>query len=233
MTTIKVIDFESTGGFQHPRPVEVGVIQLDETGKVTKYYDQLINPHQKIDLDAMVVHNITDEMVKGKPSFDDIVESCLADILIAHNVQFDKKVLELNCPEYLQDKVSKIIWIDTLKLCRTHYPEAPKHSNMYMFYWLGLHKNFKYDGVPHRTGFDAAVTTTIVRHFCNKFNCEVSELKKYESKPFNLQKCPYKKYKGTTWEEVLSKDMPYVKWLVSNVEFKDKDLKEWLQNKLN
>jgi len=63
-------------------------------------YNWYINPRVDIPFDSISVHGITNEMVAGKPYFEqiakqlyDVFASC--DIAVAHNIEFDRMVLAI------------------------------------------------------------------------------------------------------------------------------------------
>lgn len=103
-----VIDLETTGLLKHPRSnkklrpkcIEFGAVVIDENGRQLDSMEQLIYPGQKITETITKITGITNEDLAGKPYFaavaKDIVrliKSC--DVLIAHNLPFDKGVLEI------------------------------------------------------------------------------------------------------------------------------------------
>ena len=89
-----LLDTETTG--LHPswdRIVEIAVV--DETGAIL--LNTLINPDKHIPAEVIGIHGITNEMVRGKPRFTDILPE-LEDILagkpiVIYNVGFDRPFL--------------------------------------------------------------------------------------------------------------------------------------------
>ena len=94
-----VLDTETTGF--NPKSgdklVEIGVVELIDGVKTGKVYHQIINPMRLIPADSTAIHNITDEDVKGKPVFKDMVDGFLKFIegseLIIHKADFDVKFI--------------------------------------------------------------------------------------------------------------------------------------------
>jgi DNA polymerase-3 subunit epsilon len=88
-----ILDTETTGLSSWDRIVEIAVI--DETGGVL--LNTLINPKIYIPVGVSAIHGITDEMVRDKPSFQDILpelEAILTGKPVAiYNVAFDKRFL--------------------------------------------------------------------------------------------------------------------------------------------
>lgn len=90
-----ILDTETTG--LHPaeghKIIEIGCIELFNRKFTGKKYHQYINPMRLIDDGAIAVHGITNQFLKDKPVFADIVDEFMAFIngaeLIIHNAPFD------------------------------------------------------------------------------------------------------------------------------------------------
>ena len=119
-----IFDTETTGlDNRADRVIEIGGIELFNhfpTGKTIHLY---INPgDRKVHPDALAVHGITDEFLKDKPPFADVVDQIL-DFFgeakwIAHNATFDMgfvnaEFARIGRPPILPDTV-----IDTLAMAR-------------------------------------------------------------------------------------------------------------------
>jgi len=88
-----VLDTETTGLGSWDRIVEIAVI--DETGGVL--LNTLVNPEMYIPAAVISIHGITDEMVRNKPTFQDILPELEAILsgkpIVIYNVAFDKRFL--------------------------------------------------------------------------------------------------------------------------------------------
>jgi len=88
-----VLDTETTGLHFWDRIVEIAVI--DEAGGVL--LNTLINPEKHIPTEVIAIHGITDEMVRGKPTFQDILPELTVMLtgkpVVIYNVDFDKPFL--------------------------------------------------------------------------------------------------------------------------------------------
>lgn len=216
---ISIIDTE-TASLQGP-VIEVGKIDINEYGNTLSTLECLVNPQTDIDIEAMVVHNITNEMVSEAPTFADIkgkVDN--SDIYIAHNAQFDKRMLGF------EDKQ----WICTLDLARTIFPNEKKHSNMYLFYSLGLYKDFTFEGTAHRALYDCHVTLALLKRMLQVTGKTIPELVLYKNELVGDKICQYKKYKGFAWKDILVIDKNYCRWCVENSLKKgtEQAVREWL-----
>ncbi|MCB2292653.1 3'-5' exoribonuclease [Clostridium algoriphilum] len=92
---ITFLDFETTG-FRENRAVSLGIVHYNKGRRVCENY-YMINPMAQIEYRATKVHSITKRDVQNKPNFNDTwqeikkyIEGCT---LVAHNAQYDMKVL--------------------------------------------------------------------------------------------------------------------------------------------
>jgi DNA polymerase-3 subunit epsilon len=106
-----IIDTETTGmNSKTDRIVEIGIIVFEyaaetgEVGPVVGHLSELEDPGRPIPPEAIAVHHITDEMVKGK-RFDDAAVAQLLEgvgLIIAHNASFDRPFVEARFPLFIQ-----------------------------------------------------------------------------------------------------------------------------------
>ena len=100
-----VFDTETTGlllprtaGLEkQPRIIELGLIRLSGA-EVVSEHNWLINPEMEISEEITKITGITNDDLKGKPTFRELlpeIEEVFADVdnLIAHNAHFDKTML--------------------------------------------------------------------------------------------------------------------------------------------
>ncbi|NBB49990.1 DNA polymerase III subunit epsilon [Rhizobium sp. CRIBSB] len=126
-----IFDTETTGlDNKADRVIEIGGIELLNHFPTGRTFHVYINPgDRKVHPDALAVHGITDDFLKGKPNFADIVAE-LQEFFdgakwIAHNASFDMGFINaefdrLNLPPVPSDMV-----IDTLALARRKHPMGP------------------------------------------------------------------------------------------------------------
>ncbi|MBB3660477.1 DNA polymerase-3 subunit epsilon [Rhizobium sp. BK650] len=126
-----IFDTETTGlDNRMDRIIEIGGIELFNHFPTGNTIHLFINPgDQKVHPDALAVHGITDEFLKDKPPFADVVEQILEFFgdgkWIAHNATFDMgfvnaELARLGLPPILPDRV-----VDTLSLARRKHPMGP------------------------------------------------------------------------------------------------------------
>ena len=102
-----ILDTETTGINQlTDKIIELGIVIVEyapDTGQVYRVletFDELEDPGMPIPPESTKIHNITDEMVKGKKINDEAVEHLLSDVslIIAHNATFDRGFTEARLP---------------------------------------------------------------------------------------------------------------------------------------
>ena len=90
-------DLETTGIVSGvDRVVEIRAVRFID-GHVEGVFSTLVDPLMPIPPGATKVNGITDEMVKGKPRIEELLEPfaefCADDMLVAHNAEFDTNSL--------------------------------------------------------------------------------------------------------------------------------------------
>ncbi|MBD8556761.1 DNA polymerase III subunit epsilon [Rhizobium sp. CFBP 8762] len=126
-----IFDTETTGlDNRVDRIIEIGGIELDNHFPTGRTFHKYINPgEQKVHPEALAIHGITDEFLKDKPPFADVVGE-LVDFFegarwVAHNATFDMGFINaefarLSIPPVPQDRV-----LDTLSMARRKHPMGP------------------------------------------------------------------------------------------------------------
>lgn len=90
-----VLDTETTGlqPSEGHRIIEIGCIELINRKFTGRRYHQFINPEREVEEGALAVHGITNQYLKDKPVFANIVQEFMDFIsgaeLIIHNAPFD------------------------------------------------------------------------------------------------------------------------------------------------
>lgn len=122
-----VLDTETTGlrVEEGHRIIEIGCIELINRRMTSNHFHHYLNPEREIEAGAVAVHGITNESLKDKPLFADILESFMAFIdgaeLIIHNAPFDLSFLnyELQLARTKWKNISDYCSvIDTLQMAR-------------------------------------------------------------------------------------------------------------------
>ncbi|MFV2060985.1 MAG: DNA polymerase III subunit epsilon [Gammaproteobacteria bacterium] len=126
-----VLDTETTGleTSQGHRIIEIGCVEVIDRTITGKTYHQYLNPEREIDEGAIEVHGISNEFLKDKPKFQDIVTDFMNFIngseLIIHNARFDvgfinHELSKLKGQKHQVEDSCSIL--DTLALARKMHP---------------------------------------------------------------------------------------------------------------
>lgn len=124
-TDLVFVDVETTGLYPAfgDRVIELGALKVRDGGEIDSFA-QLVDPERPISPGASAVNGITNEMVRGEPTFGEVADSFLSfiegAILIAHNAPFDLGFLssELRRAGFpmLRNQI-----VDTLQISRRYF----------------------------------------------------------------------------------------------------------------
>ncbi len=125
-----VFDTETTGfdPFNGDRIVEIGCVVVDDYIPTGEVYHVYINPERDMPTAAEQVHGLTEEFLKDKPTFSEIVgdfrDFCGDMNLVAHNAEFDMKFInwEMENLGFSPYPVSRAV--DTLAIARRKFAGA-------------------------------------------------------------------------------------------------------------
>ena len=125
-----VLDTETTGLSikDGHRIVEIGCIELENLIPTQNSFHCYLNPERKVSDKALEVHGYTDEFLKSKKKFIEVVEEFLSFIkdkkLIIHNAEFDLAHLNNELKILGKNTIQNDI-IDTLILAKNKFPGSP------------------------------------------------------------------------------------------------------------
>lgn len=122
--TFVVFDLETTGLNSSPasgnmdRIIEIGAYKV-ENGEITQCFSTFINPRRKLSEEIVKLTGITEEMVEGAPTYEEVMPDffkfCNGSILVGHNIiNFDFKFVDYYCGKLGYNLDRKII--DTFPL---------------------------------------------------------------------------------------------------------------------
>ncbi len=159
-------DVETTGFL-------VGVDQITEIAAVrfenarpTSVYTTLINPKKSIPVKVTEITGITDEMVKNKPTVDQVLdkfaEFCGKDPLVAHNAPFDFEFLTADIKKF-ETKAPQGLVFDSCSMARSIFPGL-------LNYKLGTLVNHLHISATdfHRAQEDACYCGHLMVHICKQ-----------------------------------------------------------------
>lgn len=165
-----LVDFETTGlnpGFGD-RVVEYAYAVIGQDGSVSEQSQRLVNPGRQMSADATRVNGITDEMLEGEPSFEEVgvdILNALEDrIMVAHNAEkFDLPCLHTECRESGW-QLPNFQVIDSLKLTRAVW-NAPDHQLTTLAGLVG-HQG----GTAHRAMADVESLHSVLKNLFDQFS---------------------------------------------------------------
>ncbi len=126
-----IFDTETTGlESKVDRVIEIGGIELINHFPSGRTFHVYINPgDRKVHPDALAVHGITDEFLKDKPSFAEIVDDLMTFFdgakWIAHNATFDMGFINAEFERLNLAPVPGDLVVDTLAMARRKHPMGP------------------------------------------------------------------------------------------------------------
>ncbi len=239
-----LFDTETTGNQEEDRVIQFGAMIVDQQGKV-EAHDELCSTDVEIKLEAMEVHNITPNLLEGKPkatqtTFYKRLEELNSNenYLIAHNINFDMGMIEK------EGFINSYQTIDTLRCAKHLFPEMPYHRLQYLRYALELYKKEEQEAAKYNItikAHDAIGDVLVMKLFLSKLVGKCREIyPDYNpmEKLVDLTKTPvliktfrFGKYKGRDIAEVAQEDTGYLNWMRTNLDL-DEDLKYTLDKVL-
>lgn len=210
MNKLIFLDTETTS--KDGRLIQLAFSISDDSNKV---FDNMFKPPERIEIEAMSVHHITEEMVSQKEIFEEsatkrIIESALNDhILICHNVAFDSGVL-------VREGLTVNQKICTMKVAQTLL-DFPQYKLQYLRYAL----NLRVKGNAHDAGGDVAVLIELfdrlLLHMLENDlvaneDAAIEKMIEITANPVLLKRFTFGKYKGQRFVDV--KDAGYLKWML-------------------
>src|SRR3989338_2112507 len=126
------IDVEATG--LEPRTDRI--IEIAGTkftfNKILESFDSLIDPEIEISQQSQLIHNISKEMIQGKPKIKEVLPNILkfinSHIIIGHGICFDIDIISNEAKRnQIPCNIHEAKFIDTLRLARL-YGESPFNS---------------------------------------------------------------------------------------------------------
>ncbi|KIM04308.1 MAG: DNA polymerase III subunit epsilon [Sulfurovum sp. AS07-7] len=239
-----LFDTETTGNTQEDRIIQIGAMIVAQNGAVESY-DELCFSEVPIKLEAMEVHNITPDLIASKGDFKSthfyqklhtLNEN--SNYLIAHNIKFDLSMLEK------EGFVNNMKIIDTLRCAKHLYNDSPYHRLQYLRYSLGLYKEEQSEAQKYNItikAHDAIGDVLVMKLLLSKLVSLAKEkyphlnpmeqLVTLSATPVMMKKFVFGKYVGLDIEDVASKDIGYIKWMVKTLEL-DEDMRFTLENML-
>ncbi|WP_127137917.1 exonuclease domain-containing protein [Flagellimonas oceanensis] len=160
-----ILDIESTGGKYNEEGItEIAIHRFDGREVVDKFIC-LINPEREIQPFVAKLTGINNKMLRSAPKFHEvakrIVEITEGAVLVAHNAQFDYRILRTEFRRLGYDFQRKTLC--TVDLSKQLIPEAESHSLGKLARSLGIPMSDR-----HRANGDALATLKLFKLLLNK-----------------------------------------------------------------
>lgn len=194
MTTIRIIDFETTGTEPPAEVCEVGICDLHLDEKRVDDPRAWLCGVKTMPPEVRAIHHISLAECEGDPF--DAARMCAnpADAIAAHNSEFETKFFTPTLPVICTYKAALRVW-----------PDAPSHSNGALRYWLEdqglIQPDHALTQPAHRAGPDAYVTAHILLALFNAGHTG-REMIAWTKEPRLLPRCPLGKFRDKPWSEV-------------------------------
>lgn len=205
--TFVCVDCETTGlDTEKDHIIEIAATKFTFE-KTLDQEETLIDPGLPISEESMRIHNITNEMVAGKPPVEEALPSFLTfignHIIVGHGIQFDIQIMHNTAKRHkLKSTLSTNRFIDTLRLARL-YGESPSNS------LEGLRKHFNIgDEGAHRAMSDVTVNIDVFKKLSTQFKTTEALLDRLKS-PIAMLTMPLGKHKGRRFSEI---PVQYLSW---------------------
>lgn len=154
-----VFDIETTGlNKERNKITEIGAVKI-KNREIIDRYSTFIDPQERLTDEIVKLTNITDEMLIGQRTIDEVLPEFLEfvgdAVLVAHNASFDTGFIRIKSEELGITSFNNTI-LDTLELSRTLLKELKKHKLDVVAKHLGV----SLEG-HHRAVNDAEATAEI------------------------------------------------------------------------
>ena len=119
-----VLDTETTGldPFQGDRLVEIGCVELVNRIPSGQTFHRYFYPERGMPAEALAIHGLTDEFLKDKPLFADVVDELIAFLgdapLVIHNAAFDLGFINAELERAGRALIARERMVDTLLIAR-------------------------------------------------------------------------------------------------------------------
>ena len=155
------LDTETTGlSFKDGHKiVEIACIETRDLIPTGNVFHRLINPKRNMPIEAYKVHGFSEEFLKEKETFEEVVDEFLNFIkdkkIIIHNAPFDLSFLDGEIALLRKEKINKKLVIDSLEVARNKFPGTSNSLD-------ALCKKFNID-LSRRTKHNALLDCELLR----------------------------------------------------------------------
>lgn len=123
MNEFYVLDVE-TANADYSSICQIGIAKF-QNGELIEKWESLINPEDYFDGMNISIHGITEKMVKGSPTFEQVypeLKKMLENGIVGHHMPFDRIAINRAC-ELAELELMQINWLDSAKIVRRTWEE--------------------------------------------------------------------------------------------------------------
>lgn len=177
-----VLDVETTGlDYTKEKIIEFAAVRL-ENGKITDYFETLVNPHQKIRKSSMAIHGITDEMLEDAPTEEEIFPKIFEFIgdnpIVAHNAIFDYSFLN-RTSKRLFNKPFENRYIDSQFMFKEVYPHLDSCGLDQLMNMFNVEFSTRHRAMADAEGL-AKAYPRLKKMYFQKYNWQLSQIENVE-----------------------------------------------------
>ena len=151
-----VFDTETTGlePANGDEIIQIGALRV-LNGRLLQqeHFEQLVDPRCALKAASIAIHGITDSMLLGKPTIDQVLPAfhdfCADTVLVGHNVAFDMRFLEIK-EAAIGVKFDQPV-LDTLLLSAVAHPNQESHSLEAIMQRLGIDIDQRHNALADAT----------------------------------------------------------------------------------
>ena len=178
-----VFDTETTGFTPYSdQIIEIGAVKI-KNGEVIERFDELIDPGRKLPTKIIELTNITDEMLEGKDTEENVTKRFLNFVgdlpMVAHNAKFDIGFISAAMNKYKLGEFKNTV-LDTMSMARMLYPNWRNHKLSTLVKQLEVPWD---EDAHHRADYDSEGTAIGFYKMCKTlYNRNIETTKKlYDS----------------------------------------------------
>ncbi|MFA6142457.1 MAG: exonuclease domain-containing protein [Candidatus Omnitrophota bacterium] len=158
-----IFDVETTGLYPYSgdRICEIAAARISPDSNRLKKFQSLVNPLRPMSYGAFSVNGITDDMVKDKPTIDQVLPHFLkfikGSVLVAYNAGFDLGFVESALGKN-RDLLADYLVVDALTLARKLFRNAGRYNLGMLSESLGIKSDEE-----HRAMADVVMTVKVFK----------------------------------------------------------------------
>ena len=218
---VRVVDTETTG-VSYPDDKIVEIASYDYSPGLNAFNsprEELVHPQRDIPAESRAVHHLSIEDLSQARTLDLVIPDVLLQGMAPYAFAAHRADFEM---QWLKEFTGDAPWICTYKVALRLWPEAPKHSNQVLRYWLDLPIPAEYaKQPPHRALPDCVVTAYLLAHECLHYKVRrediidtqdvLDQFIKWSSEPALLPRIGFGQHIGKPWSEVPG---DYLEWMI-------------------